>query len=147
MTGNAALAEDLVQASLAHTWVRWNRIRSQAAAEVYVRRVMVTMFLGWRRRLWNKEYALGWIPDRQIQHDEFEDSLTRNALLSALRALPPHQRVVVALRYLDDLSESATAEILGCSVGTVKSQSARAMRALREVPDLHAAILGDEPDG
>jgi RNA polymerase sigma factor (sigma-70 family) len=63
----------------------------------------------------------------------------QEALLVAVRGLPPHQRAVIALRYLDDLSEAATAEVLGCSVGAVKSQASRALRALRAVPGLQAA--------
>jgi RNA polymerase sigma factor (sigma-70 family) len=71
-----------------------------------------------------------------------DEALIRAALLAAVRALPPHQRAVIALRYLDDLSEAATADVLGCTVGAVKSQSSRALRALRAAPGLEAAITG-----
>jgi RNA polymerase sigma-70 factor (sigma-E family) len=143
LTGDSTAAEDLVQASLAHTWVRWGQIRSRQAAEMYVRRVMMTTFLGWRRRRWTAEIASDPMPDVVVADDALDRSLVRDALLSAVRALPPHQRAVIALRYLDDQSEAATAEILGCSVGAVKSQASRAIKALRSVPGLQAAITGE----
>lgn len=142
MTGDAATAEDLVQASLAHTWLRWGRIRSREAAGRYVRRVMVTTFLAWRRRRWTGEVASGWMPEPALEPDALDQALVRDVLLSAVRALPAHQRAVIALHYLGDLSEMATAEILGCSVGAVKSQASRAIRALRATPGLEAAITG-----
>jgi RNA polymerase sigma-70 factor (ECF subfamily) len=141
MTGDAASADDLVQASLAHTWVRWARIRSKDAAEVYVHRVMATTYLGWRRRRWTAEIATGSLPEVAVDSD-FDRAVVRDVLLSAVRALPPLQRAVIALRYLSDLSEAATAEVLGCSAGTVKSQTSRAMQALRATPGLEAAITG-----
>jgi RNA polymerase sigma-70 factor (sigma-E family) len=143
LTGDTASAEDLVQTALAHTWVRWDRIASKAAAETYVQRVMMTIFLGWRRRRWTGEVAAGDIFGVAADVDPADQLALHHTLLSAVRALPPHQRAVVALRYFSDLSEQATADILGCSVGTVKSQSSRAMRALREVPGLEAAIRGE----
>jgi RNA polymerase sigma-70 factor (sigma-E family) len=142
MTGDAAAAEDLVQASLAHTWVRWASVRSKDAAEVYVHRVMTTTFLGWRRRRWTAEIATGALPDVPVDA-EFDRTVVRDVLLSAVRALPPSQRAVIALRYLADLSEAATAEAMRCSVGTVKSQTSRAMKALRATPGLEAAITGE----
>jgi RNA polymerase sigma-70 factor (sigma-E family) len=142
MTGDAGSAEDLVQAALAHTWLRWQRIRSADAAAVYVRRVMVTTLLGWRRRRWNAEIVSGSVPELALTADSIDDALVRDVLLTAVRALPPHQRAVVALRYLDDLSEAATADVLGCSVGAVKSQASRAIQALRSAPGLEAALAG-----
>jgi RNA polymerase sigma-70 factor (sigma-E family) len=143
LAGDSGSAEDLVQAALAHTWVRWDRIRSKDAAEAYVQRVMVTTFLGWRRRRWTAEVASASVPDVAVESDATDQLAVRDALVCAVRALPPHQRAVVALRYFNDLSETATAEILGCSVGAVKSQSFRAMQALRATPGLQAAISGE----
>lgn len=142
MTGDPDSADDLVQASLAHTWVRWGRIRSTDAAAVYVRRVMVTTLVGWRRRRWNAEFASDQLPEPAADSDAVDALLVRDVVLAAVRSLPPHQRAVIALRYLDDLSEARTAEVLGCSVGAVKSQASRAIRALRAVPGLDAALPG-----
>jgi RNA polymerase sigma-70 factor (sigma-E family) len=143
LVGDAASAEDLVQAALARTWVRWDRIRSKDAAQAYVQRVMVTTFLGWRRRRWTAEVPSGSVPEITAGADAEDQFAVRDALVCAVRALPPHQRAVVALRYFNDLSEAATAEILGCSVGAVKSQSFRAMQVLRATPGLEAAITGE----
>lgn len=140
MTGDAHSAEDLVQASLAHVWVRWRRIRSPEAAAVYVRKVMVTTLCGWRRRRWSGEIATEWLPEVAVGLEALDRALIRDTLLAAVRSLPPHQRAVIALRYLDDLSEAGTAEVLGCSVGAVKSQASRALAALRAVPGLGAAV-------
>jgi RNA polymerase sigma-70 factor (sigma-E family) len=142
ITGDAASADDLVQAALAHTWVRWQRIRSPEAAAVYVRKVMVTTFVGWRRRRWTGEIATESLPEVAMGADAMDQALLRDILLAAVRGLPPHQRAVIALRYLDDLSEAATAQVLGCSVGAVKSQASRALQALRSVPGLQAALVG-----
>ncbi len=143
LTGDAASAEDLVQAALAHTWVRWGRIRSKDAAAVYVHRVLMTTFLGWRRRRWTAEVASASVPELAGESDAEDRAAVREALICAVRVLPPHQRAVVALRYFNDLSEATTARILGCSVGAVKSQSSRAMRTLRATPGLQAVITGE----
>src|SRR5690349_9260999 len=63
MTGDSAAAEDLAQAALAHTWVRWRRIRSPEAAGIYVRKVMLTTYRGWRRRRWTGEVACDVLPE------------------------------------------------------------------------------------
>ena len=132
LTGDWGSAEDLVQTALTKTWQRWDRIDPDAA-HGYVRKVMLTSFLGWRARRWTGEVALGWVPDRQT---DAPDSDTRQAVLTVLRGLPRQQRAVVVLRYFDDLTERATADALGCSVGTVKSHTARALAALRAIPEL-----------
>ncbi|MGB6455854.1 MAG: sigma-70 family RNA polymerase sigma factor [Streptosporangiaceae bacterium] len=75
------------------------------------------------------------IPDRQV-----EGTASRLALLALIRQLPAGQRAVLVLRYFDDLTETETARVLGCTVGTVKSQHARAMARLRE-------LMADQPDG
>ncbi len=138
LTGDEALAQDLVQTALAKTWERWERVERQDAPEGYVRRVMVSTFLSWRRRRWHGEVAVAAVPDRPLTADAFAEADTRRAVQSALRELPPRQRAVVVLRYFDDLTEAQTAELLGCAVGTVKSQAAKALAKLRN----SAALLG-----
>jgi RNA polymerase sigma-70 factor (sigma-E family) len=141
LTGDWAAAEDLTQSALVKTWQRWESI-DPAAAHAYTRRVMVTTFLGWRSRRWVGEVALGWLPERHGVADQFDDVDVRETLMSALLMLPRQQRAVVVLRYFTDLSEAATAEMLGCSVGTVKSHATRALTSLRAAPGL--ATLMDE---
>jgi len=137
LTGEQAAAEDLVQAALAHTWLRWSRLRSVDAAGAYVPRVMVTKFLGWRRRRWTGETPAAVVPEVVVP-DASDAWLLRASVRRAVAALPPRQRAVIALRYLDDQSEAATAAALGCSVGTVKSQAAKALRTLRAAPGLES---------
>jgi RNA polymerase sigma-70 factor (sigma-E family) len=139
LTGDWATAEDLVQTALAKTWTRWGKVE-HGAAHGYVRRVMMTTFLGWRARRWTGELLLGWVPDRPDGRDPFDHVDVRAPLVSALLALPRQQRAVIVLRYFDDLSEQETASALGCSVGTVKSHAARALKALRTVPGLDPAM-------
>jgi RNA polymerase sigma-70 factor (sigma-E family) len=141
LTGDWAAAEDLAQSALVKTWQRWESIEP-AAAHAYTRRVMVTTFLGWRSRHWVGEVAFGWLPERHDVADQFDDVDVRETLMDALLMLPRQQRAVVVLRYFTDLSEAATAEALGCSVGTVKSHAARAVKSLRTAPGL--AYLVDE---
>ena len=136
LTGNEATAQDLVQTALAKTWVRWSHVVDQDSPEAYVRKIMLSVFLTWNRRRWLGELAIGVVPDRGDQHDEFARADLRGSLLVALRDLPRRQRAVVVLRYFDDLTEAQTAVVLGCSVGTVKSHNARALSALRESPAL-----------
>lgn len=128
LTGDRHKAEDLVQTALIKCWGRWDRIAPDAI-EAYVRRTMVTTYTDWWRRRWNGE----------IPTDELVDATpapapdlgVRRDVLTALATLPRGQRAVVVLRYFDDLTEAQTATALGISVGTVKSQTSRALRALR----------------
>ncbi|MDO8107231.1 SigE family RNA polymerase sigma factor [Isoptericola sp. b441] len=141
LTGNEASAQDLVQVALAKTWERWDRVTRKDAPEAYVRRVMMSTFLTWRRRRWHGELPAAELPDRPphgaTSPDMFAAVDLRASMLDALRTLPRRQRAVVVLRYLDDLTEAQTAQALGCSVGTVKSQSAKALASLRASARLH----------
>ena len=128
LTGDWASAEDLLQDSLARCWGRWSRIDGNP--EPYVHRVMVTTYLAWSRRLWTRERRTEDLPERRVD-DETARVDDTDELAAALRRLPRRQRAVVVLRYYDDLSEAETARILGVSVGTVKSQPSKALRALR----------------
>ena len=140
LTGDWSTAQDLVQSSLVKTWQRWHSIRRRDAAEAYVRRVMMTTWLGWQRRRWAGEVATGWLPEDAGPDDVAADVAQQQAVVAALRRLPRQQRAVVVLRYFADLSEQATAEALRCGVGTVKSHSARAFATLRSNDGLRAAL-------
>ncbi|MEV5001236.1 SigE family RNA polymerase sigma factor [Nocardioides sp. LML1-1-1.1] len=128
LTGDRHRAEDLVQTALMKCWRRWHRIEDPGAIEAYVRRTMVTTYTDWRRRRWNGEVPTERMPDGVVDPPDLG---VRRDVLAALATLPRGQRAVVVLRYFDDLTETQTAATLGISVGTVKSQSARALRALR----------------
>jgi RNA polymerase sigma-70 factor (sigma-E family) len=133
LTGDEAAAEDLLQNALARTWPHWTRV-ADGHPDAYVRKVMVRVNASWRARRWNHETPT---PDEQLylRGPSSTDDTTRVddrlALRQALRALPTRQRQAVVLRYFDDLSVEVVADVMGCSVGTVKSQSAKGLAKLR----------------
>jgi RNA polymerase sigma-70 factor (sigma-E family) len=129
LTGDWALAEDLLQTALARAYPRWSRVQRDNP-EAYVRKIMLNTWSSWWRRRWRGELPTGRLPDA-AGPDRYADVDRRQALRSALAQLPPRQRAVVVLRYHQDLSEAQVAELLGISVGTVKSQAARALATLR----------------
>jgi RNA polymerase sigma-70 factor (sigma-E family) len=124
LTGSEHAAADLVQDALERTLMRWSKITS-VDPEGYVRRAMVNRSISVWRKLGRERLTDE--PTQQVHEDAQPD----RALLDALRRLPPRQRAVIALRYYEDLTEAQTAAVLGCSVGTVKSQSSAAMTRLR----------------
>ncbi|MCW3842356.1 SigE family RNA polymerase sigma factor [Micromonospora yasonensis] len=133
LAGNQHAAEDLLQNALAKAYARWPRIRGDA--EPYVKRILYhDQVSGWRRRSRRAEVPFAELPDRAAAGP---DPDLRLLLREALRALPPRQRAVLTLRYLEDLSVDQTAALLGCRAGTVASQTAKALARLRQlVPGL-----------
>jgi RNA polymerase sigma-70 factor (sigma-E family) len=136
ITGQESTAQDLLQTALLKTWGRWDHVERDNA-EAYVRRVMVTTYLTWRRRRWSGEQPVAELPESEVSGDAFAEVDLSDALCHALKTLTPKQRTVIVLRYFDDLSEVATAQVLNCSVGTVKSQTSKALRNLRQGPLNH----------
>ncbi|WP_337758462.1 SigE family RNA polymerase sigma factor [Kribbella shirazensis] len=130
LTRDHALAEDLVQTALAKAWFHWSRIREDNP-EPYVRRILVTTYASWWRRRWNGEIPTEELPESPTPNGE--DGLD---LWDAIGRLPRRQRAVVVLRFYEDLSEPETARLMGSSVGTVKSQTAKALAKLRLDPSL-----------
>jgi RNA polymerase sigma-70 factor (sigma-E family) len=131
LTGDRHLAEDLVQTALAKTALRWHRIEHRNA-EAYTRRVLYHEQVdGWRRKRVAEAFP-GDLPDRADRYgSESERSDLKLVVQEALSRLGPRQRAVVILRFFEDRTERETAEILGCSIGTVKSQAHRALATLR----------------
>ena len=133
LLGDHAEAEDLVQSALAKTYASWHRVRDLNAATGYARTTLVNTASSWfRRRSWRNERPSASLPDRAHEHDPTD----RTLLVGALAQLPPRQRAAIVLRYYEDLSVAQTAMALGCSEGTVKSQTSDALTRLR-------ALLGD----
>lgn len=121
-------ADDLAQATITRLYIHWRRARAADNLDGYVRTVLVRVFLSERRTRWAR-VALGDPPgDRAAPED---DATTRVAVRRALVTVPPRQRATLVLRYYCDLSVDDTAASLGCSVGTVKSQTAKGLAALR----------------
>lgn len=131
--GDRALAADLVQTALARTWPHWERIRD-GDPDAYVRRVMMRLAVSWWRRRWRGEIPTEVLPEPAGSSVTGESNQVeeRMVLVAALRELPPGQRRVVVLRYVEDLSVEQVAQLLGTSTGTVKSQSLRGLAKLRE---------------
>jgi RNA polymerase sigma-70 factor (sigma-E family) len=131
LTGNQHAAEDLLQAALAKLVLSWDRVSSDP--EAYARTIIYREHVSVWRRMWKrKEVSTADPPDRPVGHDDDAGTaLDRVMLRRVLLTLPPRQRAVVVLRYLEDRSEQEVAEILGCSAGTVGSQASRALTKLR----------------
>jgi len=136
LTGDWALAEDLVQTALVRSWPRWERIRRRDDPEIYVRRAMVNSWVSWRRRRWWGERATGAVPDRPAAGDVAAEAALRVTVRGALGSLTARQRAVLVLRVFDDLSEAQVARVLDCAPGTVKATLARAVARLRADPRL-----------
>ena len=127
LTGDHHDAEDLLQQALVKAVGAWGRMEQPDA---YVRTILVRANISrWRRRRW-REVSTDTPRDVPVTDDGAEDRLV---LHRALGVLAPRQRAVIVLRYYEDLTEVQTAEALGISVGTVKSQARDALRRLREV--------------
>lgn len=130
LTSDWGAAEELLQTALARSYPRWRRIYGDNP-EAYVRKAMVNTWLSWRRQRFRSEIPAAELPDVPA-FDEYAAADRRHAVMAALASLPPRQRQILVLRYHQDLTEPAVAELLGISVGAVKSQSARGIARLRE---------------
>ncbi|MFF0313447.1 SigE family RNA polymerase sigma factor [Micromonospora sp. NPDC005252] len=141
LTGDRHHAEDLVQVALARVVVRWERIEDPPA---YLRRVLCTQAASWWR--WRRarpaERLGGALPERSGPGD---DADLRLVLSAASARLTVRQRAVLVLRYYEDRTESETAELLGCRVGTVKSQTRHALGRLRVLAPELAELVGRDP--
>jgi RNA polymerase sigma-70 factor (sigma-E family) len=122
-----ALAEDLLQTALTKAWFAWGRIEGEP--ERYVRRILVNTSASWWRRRWHGERPTADLPERRTP--DSRDASGDRDLWDAVGRLPARQRAVVVLRYLEDRTEAETADLMGCSVGTVKSQCSKALAKLR----------------
>ena len=137
LTGNSADAEDLVQSALAKTYLAWDRIEYRSALDGYVRRAMVNTHISWWRRRRLEEYPTDEIPDRAVA-DHTGTSDLADTLRRAVDRLPQRMRAAVVLRYFEDMTEAEVADVLGVSLGTVKSTVSRAVAKLRIDAELQA---------
>ncbi|NJP95932.1 SigE family RNA polymerase sigma factor [Nonomuraea sp. FMUSA5-5] len=130
LTRDWAVAEDLVQTALMKAWVSWGRIRDEH--EAYVRKIIVNVHVSWWRRRWRQvELTTGAPPDHPETADRMGQADERELVWQALGRLPARQRAVIVLRFFEDMTEAQAAATLGCSVGTVKSQTSKALAKLR----------------
>ena len=123
-------AEDLTQAALVKAWLAWPRLDGDP--EAYVRKIIVTTHVSWwRRRGRRQEITTSQLPERPGPGSDMDAVDDRDAVWRALGRLPAGQRAVVVLRFFEDMTEAQVASLLGCSTGTVKSQTSRALAKLR----------------
>jgi RNA polymerase sigma-70 factor (sigma-E family) len=130
VTGNAHSAEDLLQTALTKAYGSWPKVRAADEPVAYVRRIMINAHLSWLRRLSSTERVLETFPDLgegDLQSAHAESDELRQALLR----LSPRVRTAVVLRYFEDLSEEATATLMGCSRSTVNNHVSKGLAALR----------------
>lgn len=135
LTGDYHEAEDLVQTTLAKVYPHWRGVRAQTA-DAYVRRALVNANRSRHRRRRVTQLLMPFVPDRPVLNADRRADGERDVLVTLLAELPQGQRTVVVLRYWEDLGAEEVAELLGCSVGTVKSQASRALAKLRGHPAL-----------
>jgi RNA polymerase sigma-70 factor (sigma-E family) len=131
VTADRQLAEDCVQEALVAVRRHWPRVHRDGHPEAYARRAVLNRALNWRRRRRIAEISVEHVPDVRVAA-EAQGELDPE-LVAVLRRLPPRMRAVIALRYVEDRSESETAQLLGCSIGTVKSTAHRGLARLRGV--------------
>jgi len=131
LTGDWHAAEDLVQTSLAKLYQAWPRLRADVDLDAYLRRIIVNTQRSWWRARWRRETPTSELPET-VSEDFADGRALAAQIRQALQALPRQQRAVLVLRYYADLPEAEVADLLGCSLGTVKTHSHRGLRALRE---------------
>ncbi|MCU1607546.1 MAG: sigE [Modestobacter sp.] len=134
LTGDRGHAEDLLQTALIKTYRHWDRLTNREDPTAFVRRVLVTTYASWRRLSRVSEFVSATPLLSGISQPAF-DIGERDEMTAALATLPPRMRAVLVLRYWEDLSEAGTAEVLGCSVNTVKTHTTRGLARLRALLD------------
>jgi RNA polymerase sigma-70 factor (sigma-E family) len=130
LCGDWHTAEDLAQITLTKVFASWRRILRSDAVDAYARKTLLNAYLADSKRKRHTEVLAGALPERPA---DLPGPELRLAVMEALATLPPKARAVVILRYWEDQSVEQTAAVLGCSAGTVKSQSARALAKLRSL--------------
>jgi RNA polymerase sigma-70 factor (sigma-E family) len=147
LAGGQEAGEDLLQAALERLLRHWHRIDGDP--EGYLRRTLYNLAAdGWRRqRAWRRRLPLLHNQAVAAVADGSTEVDTRDALIRMLMQLPPQQRAVIVARYWEELTEAETAEVLGCSVGSVKSASSRGLRRLRELSGPAPGVPSDLAPG
>ncbi|HET6154684.1 MAG TPA: SigE family RNA polymerase sigma factor [Marmoricola sp.] len=132
LTGDVHAAEDLTQTALAKVYLAWDRVSAAQSVDAYARKILINEHTSAWRRLWRHREVVSDTRSHDVPVPAAEYDGVSDALWEAVRSLPERQRAVVVLRYYEQLSERETAEALAVSVGTIKSQSSRALDTLRD---------------
>jgi RNA polymerase sigma-70 factor (sigma-E family) len=134
VAGDPHSAEDLLQDSLVRVLPRWDGLREGAAADAYVRRTITRQYVSWQRQPWRRDEVVSAdLAETGPPAEPVPVANPSGRLWDLVLALPPQQRAAVALRYYEQLSVAETAAVLGCSTGTVKSNTSRGIAALRRL--------------
>ena len=139
LCGDWHRADDHAQAAFVALHRHWRRIRDRSSLDAWMRRTVVRSVVDESRRPWRRERVTDAHSDATLVEGPADGVVTRHVLVDALRTVPPRQRAVLVLRFLDGLDVAATADVLDCSPGTVKSQTADGLATLR-------VALGDALD-
>ena len=141
LTHDPHAAQDLVQATLAKMYLAWDRLQDQERVDAYARRILVNEHRSTWRRAWKqREVMTETLPDAGQSSPEYDGQ--GDAVWRFVCSLPPKQRTVIVLRYYEQLTEAEVADLMGISIGTVKSQAHRALASLRERVTDHPEIDG-----
>jgi RNA polymerase sigma-70 factor (sigma-E family) len=147
LTGDWHPAEDLLQSCLSKLYRVWHRLDTSTEPDAYLRRMLVNTYRSWWRARWRREVPRAELPDRASPGDVGEAGAVAEDVRRALAQLPVRQRTALVLRFFDDLREAEVAEIMGCSVGTVKTHTHRGLQAMRRLIPPPAAVNRPEVEG
>src|SRR4051794_16602709 len=147
LTGDAQRAQDLVQTALVKAYRRWGRVGRTEHPDAYVRRIVTTSYLDWRRRRGSREEPRAEPPEPLETDppvpDPADQVAAHDELRRALATLTPQQRAVLVLRHYEGYDDAAIAAVLGCGEGTVRAHASRGGQRLRDV--LQHSRLTEEP--
>lgn len=145
LTGDWHTAEDLVQAGLVKLYRAWRRLDTTADPDAYLRRVLVNTHRSWWRARWRREVPVADFLDRPDPVDRGDRLVVAEVVRQALAALPGRQRTALVLRYFEDLQEAQVAELMGCSVGSVKTHVHRGLASMRRLLPAEVRIADRTP--
>ena len=143
LCGDWHRADDVAQTAFVKLHRHWERVRDKGALDAWMRRTVVRTVVDESRRPWRRERPTEVLPERAVDAaDPGEAMGTRELVLAGLRQVPPRQRAVLVLRFIEDQDVAATAAALGCTEGTVKSQTARGLSTLRAALETDGEVVG-----
>jgi RNA polymerase sigma-70 factor (sigma-E family) len=145
LTGDWHAAEDLMQVALDKLHKVWHRLDTTTEPDAYLRRILVNTHRSWWRARWRREIPRAELPELPASEDLGEGRAVAEVVRSVLRQLPVRQRTALVLRFFADLSEKETAEIMGCSVGSVKTHTHRGLEAMRRLLPADLAVVAVNP--
>lgn len=147
LTGDWHAAEDLVQTGLGKLYKVWHRLDTGSEPDAYLRRILVNTHRSWWRARWRREIPRAEHPGLPSAEDLGETRAVAEDVRNALSRLPARQRTALVLRFFADLPEAEVADLMGCSVGTVKSHTHRGLQAMRRLISPGLVVNHAEAEG